>query len=367
MDEPVEMVHVKTLTRCSCGEGMGPGDRAGRIGGHGRLLCLWCLADIQAGRPRPRHRTGAGAWPVPAVTQRHTAPRGRASAGRHRRTAGLLVAALLVAVGAVYVQTHFLGASPRTAAGGLHIPGTDIVVGDGSSLVGQHTGDARHHWPPVPSDASSHSLGTPPAQASSSREFAFMATISGSDRPVSWDPCRPIHLVVNGAVAPTGADQLLLEAAAQVSSATGLRFIIDGSTNEAPSTTRGPLDKKLYGDRWSPVLVAWTDPSVIPELAGRTAGLAGPDGAPYSAPDEQHWVSGEVNLDGPDIANILRRQGGWPLARAIVMHELGHLVGLAHAPEPTELMAPVNAGRTNFGPGDLEGLRQLGLGSCFSE
>lgn len=278
------------------------------------------------------------------------------------------MAALLVAIGAVYVQLHFVGASSHTVAGGLHVPGTDVVIGDGSSLLGQHGRDARDSWLPVPSDASSQPLGAPPPRTSSSREFAFMRTISGSDRPVAWDPCRPIHLVVNNnSDAPVGGDQLLREAAGQVSSATGLRFVIDRSTTEAPSTTRGPQDQRRYGDRWSPVLVAWTDPSVIPGLAGRVAGLAGPISAPYSSPDEQHWVSGQVNLDGPDFTNLLHRQGGWPIARAIVMHELGHLVGLAHVPESTELMAPAETGRMSFGPGDLEGLRQLGLGRCFTQ
>ncbi len=57
---------------------------------------------------------------------------------------------------------------------------------------------------------------------------------------------------------------------------------------------------------------------------------------------------------------------GWAAARAIVMHELGHLVGLAHVHVADELMYPENIGHRTFGPGDREGFRQLGLGPCFT-
>jgi predicted Zn-dependent protease len=48
------------------------------------------------------------------------------------------------------------------------------------------------------------------------------------------------------------------------------------------------------------------------------------------------------------------------------MHELGHLVGLNHVSVKTELMYPENLGQRAFGAGDREGLRQLGLGPCFT-
>jgi hypothetical protein len=195
-----------------------------------------------------------------------------------------------------------------------------------------------------------------------------MRTVQGAgSRPVAWDPCRPIHLVVNDAQAPAGSDQLLREAVGAVSSATGLRFVIDRPTTEAPSPERAPMDNARYGNRWSPVLVAWTDPSVVPALLGPVAGIAGPAEAPYYTDAQRHWVSGTVNLDGPDFRQILQTPDGWAHARAIVMHELGHLVGLAHAPVKTELMYWDNVGQMTFGPGDRDGLRQLGLGPCFTK
>lgn len=48
------------------------------------------------------------------------------------------------------------------------------------------------------------------------------------------------------------------------------------------------------------------------------------------------------------------------------MHELGHLVGLGHVPMSDQLMYEDHIGQRAFGAGDREGLRQLGLGPCFT-
>lgn len=48
----------------------------------------------------------------------------------------------------------------------------------------------------------------------------------------------------------------------------------------------------------------------------------------------------------------------------MLLHEFGHVFGLAHVDSPGELMYRRNVGRTTFGPGDREGLRRLGRGPC---
>ncbi|WP_406830280.1 matrixin family metalloprotease [Pedococcus sp. KACC 23699] len=194
-----------------------------------------------------------------------------------------------------------------------------------------------------------------------------MQRMSDADSPpVAWDPCRPIHVVVNTAEAPPNADRLLTEAANEVSRATGLKFVIEGTTDEVPDADRAPLDPQRYGNRWSPALVAWTNPRVVPELDGRVAGVGGPRAATYAQSVDQHWVSGIVFLDAPTFRSILNRTEGWADARAIVMHELAHMVGLTHVKKRSELMYDDNVGKHEFGAGDLEGLRRLGMGRCFT-
>ena len=168
-----------------------------------------------------------------------------------------------------------------------------------------------------------------------------MATRPGfSDEPVTFSPCKVIHVVVNSAQAPPGADRLLREALARVTAASGLVFTVEGKTTEPPTKGRGPRDEARYGDRWSPVLVAWTDPSLVPELKGNIAGIGGPVPGTPSISSSQRWVSGIVYLDGPAMSSILRRSSrGWAQARAIVQHELAHLVGLTHVESRAELDA----------------------------
>jgi hypothetical protein len=79
-----------------------------------------------------------------------------------------------------------------------------------------------------------------------------------------------------------------------------------------------------------------------------------------------HYVSGLVYLDGFSFAQLGLRPEGHAQARAIIMHELAHLVGLTHVADSGQLMYADNNGQTGFGAGDLEGLRRLGGGPCFS-
>ena len=369
-----EMRMVEYPDRCACGEPLDVGEMAGLDPTGREFLCLWCLADLQAGRRRPRRREARpgvpAGWQSPTQAAFPQATQAAAAKGRGGpTTAGSVLLALLLVIGGLIERPHIFDgeAAGGVTAGAPSWSGGPPAGGLGSDIpamppLESGTSDI---WPPVPSDARPAPLGQPPARATSSASYAFMAT-KPSGEPVRFDPCRPIHLVVNDASAPAHSEQLLREAAQAVSMATGLVLVIDGSTDEPPRDQRPPIDVARYGDRWAPVLVAWTDPTAAPKLAGRVAGMAGPVMAPYRTDDQMHWVSGSVLLDGPTFHDILQRPGGFKDARAIVMHELAHLVGLTHVQDTNELMAEEHSGRSSFGPGDMEGLRQLGGGPCFS-
>lgn len=116
--------------------------------------------------------------------------------------------------------------------------------------------------------------------------------------------------------------------------------------------------------RHDPVVVAWTTPGEVTAPAGHVAGTAGSASVRTSELAAQ-YVTGGVALDAPDLAAIHQRPDGAGEVRAIVMHELGHLVGLDHVDDPGELMHRQNVGQLAFGPGDREGLAALGSGSCM--
>jgi hypothetical protein len=203
-------------------------------------------------------------------------------------------------------------------------------------------------------------LGTAPEVAHGGGSFGFMQTQPGSSEPVAYDPCRPIEYVVNPAAAPVGAEGLLESAIDEISASTGLAFRSTGTTERLPQEGARP-----GATRRDPVLIAWTSPEVVPALAGTVAGIGGSQSLPDDFSGELYYVTGMVALDAPQAEGILSRPNGRGQLRAIMLHELGHLVGLAHVDDQQELMYSENVGRLDLGPGDREGLATLGSGRCF--
>jgi hypothetical protein len=267
------------------------------------------------------------------------------------------------AVVAVLLVVSFLGWLV-TQGGRILRPSSSLpITTDSGAERLEHAGEIADL--PSPSrEQSSEPLGKPAPLAEASDRFSFMRVRTGPTTPVAYDPCRPIHVVVNARSAPPKAAAILNEALDSVRRATGLVFVVDGPTDEAPNPKRDPYQPDRYGDRWAPVLVAWSDPAESPVLAGDVAGTGG--SLALTSGDDQVYVTGGVTLDGPQIAEILDRRGGRTHARAVILHELGHLVGLDHVPYETELMSPQrDRGRVSYGAGDLSGLALLGQGECF--
>jgi hypothetical protein len=108
------------------------------------------------------------------------------------------------------------------------------------------------------------------------------------------------------------------------------------------------------------VLIGWVDPRTSSfdfEPGGReAAGVAGPL---YARPGPSTvYVSGVValNVADPNPPGFGSEGAQGP----VVLHELAHVLGLGHFDAQGELMEPSGGGMTGFGPGDLQGLRELG-------
>ncbi len=234
------------------------------------------------------------------------------------------------------------------------------------------------NWPPASTEASPTPLGVPAAVPGDGGPHEFLQLQADGTTPVAYDPCRPIHYVTRPGGPPEG-DVLIRESIAAVSAATGLRFVDDGTTEEGPSDQRAPYQPEVYGERWAPVLFTWSDPVESPRLgevtpeapqanpaayAGSTAVGLGPEGADA----DMVFVTGAVTLDGDDLGRMTEGQDGRARARAVIQHELAHLVGLGHVEDDSQLMFPtINTNITGFNDGDLEGLAALGQGACFPE
>lgn len=252
----------------------------------------------------------------------------------HERPAllGLVAAALVVALvagGATLIATAAAGGGPARSAGRP------------AALPSGH--------PPVGRDG--------PAFAVRARDGA---------QPVRWDPCTPIRWVFNGAGAPPGARELVRDGLDRVARRTGLRFLFAGRTDEQPAIDRSPYQPDRWPGRWAPVLVAWVSGDAVDlRLEQHDRAIAVPVAVRSSA-DRRVFVSGQVVFDADrDLAvGFGDRDTHWG---ATVLHELGHLVGLAHVADPGELMyVRPGSGPAEFGAGDLAGLERLGGQRCLA-
>ena len=182
--------------------------------------------------------------------------------------------------------------------------------------------------------------------------------IDKAGRPARWDPCTPIHYVVQTQWMPAGGRADLATALGRLSKASGLTFVDDGDTDELPAQDRAAYQPARYGKRWAPLLVGWvppqqTDLGLGDGVAGVTVAVAIP------GPKGGSIVTGQVALD----ADHRLPPGFGPGATEgeVFLHELAHAVGLGHVLDATQVMYPQTTNsESQYGAGDRAGLAALG-------
>lgn len=260
---------------------------------------------------------------------------------------------IFLAVAAVSVSGYLLGA-PAPSAQGL-LAGRETVA----------AAPRRQGPPPGREEAPAPRGAAPPSPAAAEGTgFRFMRHQGRPATPITWSPCRPIHYVTRPDNAPPDGAEALATAITAVGQATGLRFINDGATTEGPTEDRQPYQPARYGDRWAPVLIAWATPGEVPDFGTDITGEAGPIGLGTPSGDST-YISGTLYLDAQKMTALGATSNGLSAEQVVVLHELGHLVGLAHIDDPSQVMYPRSDGRlSGYNQGDRTGLAALGHGPC---
>lgn len=171
-----------------------------------------------------------------------------------------------------------------------------------------------------------------------------------------WDSCRTLTWKLNPKASPKAARKQVTGAFKRLHAATGLEFSYQGTTTQAPRT--GGVDG-------TDIVVGWMRRKAFSEKFGSAVGVGGasywtgwrlPDGTPVS-----RAARGGVVLNAGYNDDLARGFGSGYTWGEVLMHELGHVVGLDHTSLDTQLMYPsITNGTALWGAGDLAGLTTLG-------
>jgi matrixin len=167
----------------------------------------------------------------------------------------------------------------------------------------------------------SRSVNATPVHASLPAATDYTLWGRGSDgRPYRWNPH---HVVTVSYVLAAGAPSLDISGAVtQLAHATGLSIEL---------VRAGTADITI---------------TFASQLRGRLAGST----------SEERDTDGYIDK----ATVVLSEQTPRSLLRTALLHELGHAVGLGHAPRPGQVMDPVLSGQSQYQAGDLAGLRAVG-------
>ncbi len=211
--------------------------------------------------------------------------------------------------------------------------------------------------------------------ATASYKLSYSSLPNGSKPVMRWNGCQSaITYKVNlGAVPSASRSTYLSEtraAVSKLSTLTKVPFSYKGTTSEVPRP--GSMTKQT-----AEMIIAWTTPSATSySLGGSILGQGG-----YYWSWSSRTVNGKttyqyaaqrgfVALDTPQVRSQLSGGYGAGARRSnLVMHELGHAMGLQHVDDSRQQMYPSlrSASPSGYSLGDAAGLAKVGRSAgCLS-
>ena len=168
-------------------------------------------------------------------------------------------------------------------------------------------------------------------------QYSFV-TIGSKGLPARWDPCAPLTWRIDWGNAPKGFPKkhfkrTAINAMRQIRKATGLQIRMSDST---------------------------AAPSILVKFA-RTNEMPGEDVLGYAlvnvSDDRSAILHADIVLDATAPSN---HRIGWYGWKNVLLHEMGHAVGLNHAEDESQVMFEFSNGTEMFLSGDLTALRIVG-------
>jgi hypothetical protein len=156
----------------------------------------------------------------------------------------------------------------------------------------------------------------------------------GSGRPDQWMACRPIDFRINPTDEPAGMARVVRRTMASIGAQLGVRFRYAGTTTHTFGTTAHARTPTIY--------LAFT---AARSAAGVTFGWPGTIGlgGPVAEWRSTSTGSSELITYGRVLLSTRfagARYGGGQTWQALLTHEVGHALNLAHRTSPSSVMYP---------------------------
>jgi hypothetical protein len=195
--------------------------------------------------------------------------------------------------------------------------------------------------------------------------YSFLFTTPDGCKPIRFNPCEPIHYIINPADAPAGGVEDVRQGFRLIAEAGGYTFVDDGlASSDRFDFGREAYNPALYGERWAPIVVSW----------GRL-GSQGRNDVVIAGMGNGHVVDGAIvtgmlnlnadaRIDASRETPIPNGYGEGISWGRVILHELGHVFGLGHVQSKNAIMheglLEQTLSRTEYGVGDIQAWRLIG-------